>query len=302
MVRGDNMLYDELKKVFTIPDDKLDEALLSLTHRQMLNIKDRENYQKNLNKNNYYSEIGKYTCALILKEYIRKNISEDSGEISNYYISAKKDYLDKFFMHYNLEKYMIFKEEVCNNSNLQNITYQFIGFLFLNIAFEKFEELLEGVLFNCSIEADIDYLSIVNIYLQGKTLNFKEVNREGTDNDPLFTYELFIDGIIVKESGKSKKEAKKKCAEKFCEEKFNKNEIEAYITKSKLKRKNNNIISADKEREIQRLSKDFKLNREMVKICCTHKSIVNELDNTTYRTIGAEVEVILILIYIYINI
>lgn len=294
------MLHDELKRVFTIPDEKLDDAILSLTHRQMLNINDSANYKENLNKSNYYSEIGKYACALILKEYIRKNISDDCNEVSKYYL-AKEDYLDKFFELYNLDKYMIFKDEVCNNRNLQNITLQFIGFLFLNITFNKFKEILEEVFVNYSIELDIDYLSIVNIYLEGKTLNFKEVNRQGTANDPLFTYELLIDGIVIQETGRSKKEAKKNCAERFCNENFNRNQMKIYLDKNKLKNKKLNSvkISDKKERELQKLSQALKLNEQLVKVCCTHKSVASGLDNTTYRTMGAEVEIILILIYIY---
>lgn len=295
-------MYDEMKKIFSISEEKLDEAILSLTHNQMLNINDSKNYRENFNRNSFYAEIGKQLCLVILKEYIRKNISDDCGEISKSYL-AKEDYLDKFFSLYNLKKYMIFQEEVCNKRNLQNITLQFIGFLFLNITFAKFKEIIEKVFIDYSIEIEIDYLSIVNMYLEGKALNFIEVNREGKPNETIFTYELFIDGITVKATGSSKKEAKKKCAEKFCKENLSEEQLKKYLQngKSKSEHFNEMKISDEKEMDIEKLSQTLKLNKEMVRICCTHKSASNVLNNSTYRTIGAEIEVLLILIYIYNN-
>ena len=91
----------------------------------------------------------------------------------------------------------------------------FLGAVYLTNGLDDVKKILEKVVFphikaNDQIEF-VDYKSQLQEYIQAETrssLVYTLVNREGASNDPIFTMEVVLEGIVLGRGiGKSKKEA-----------------------------------------------------------------------------------------------
>lgn len=286
------MLQDLIKK-FNLTDDKQDEALFALTHKKMLNY---EEYHGNSDKLAYYYSLGKSVYFLALKDFILRKCDVSKKEITVMANESHSIFLERFIEIHNLMDYVICDETTLIEASREELAYQFLGFLYLQMKYSYISEMFEKIFTIDDLVKNIDYMSLLNEFAKGKTLNFKEITDEITDNsDSLFVMQLEFNGDIVEGKGRNKREARKKCAEIYCK-KHQILQSKKSANKKKVNRKY--LINYRQEKAIGYIASFLGISFEEAQRACTHISISNMYSNQTNEKIislGADVEQLYVL-------
>ena len=294
------MIKKGIIKELGLENDMLEEAMLSLTHKCALN----ENAQNNRkNDIEFYGELGKSIYSILLKNFISKNVSYDISTIENYFKSSKYVYIIRFFEFYRLKELIICREDIVNDKTIQNLTMQFIGFLYLKTSYDNIKRVFEKIFDTESLNITDDYLSVIMAYSDGKA-KFNEISITGLDHCREFEYELVFKGRSIISKGTSKKNAKQKCSKIYCNRYLTKEEIfKSLGIKLKNNKKNKRVYKYKLEQLqlIKYISDKLDIEIGLLKQALTHKSMSNEYnikDNSSMVSIGSDIEKAHLLIYI----
>lgn len=202
-----------------IPENLRDLAVLSLTHRSMLNI------DKNVNKDKLmlYHKIGNNVFEALLIKFIFQNYSLSITAII-YAMQASKS-LSIIYQRLKLNELAVLNKNVNEEKVITDLVDQFFVFLYLEISFDFAYELFIRVFTKKDVILISDYLSVINGLAKGGKLQFEEIEAGGTSHEPYYMYRLTFNGKQVCASASSKKIAKKMCAKLYCEENVSQEEM-----------------------------------------------------------------------------
>lgn len=175
--------------------------------------------------------LGDSVLGLVVAEYLFKNHSKyDDGELSkakSAVVSA--DGLRPVMMRMDLLRYLQVADGAKTIKSKSkkisaNLYEAIVGAIFLDGGFDEAKSFvlrsLSDVLsrVNCSVMTD--YKSLLQEYCQQRKwrIEYVLIDKSGSDNNPIFNYELKIDGKTVSDgSGGSKKAAEQEAARKIVE-------------------------------------------------------------------------------------
>lgn len=298
--------FTQLLQLFKLEVSEInyEHLLLSLSHKSTLNEQRKNEYAYLLD---YYKETGHVVWNILLKEKLFENVSQDVHIISNMHGASKLFFLEKFLIHTELRQYLIVKEQILNAKIEQDITYQFIGFLFHEGHFTSLANFFSTFFDPTQVPMFNDYYSIVLRYAQQhkRTVQFDLLEVIGPDHEKTYTLTLICGEEKVTTTGKSKKEAKKNCSQMFCERYLDHN-LMLHYAGYQTSRKNTKryIIPIEVKNLLQQLANKLYLNYEEMVTCFTHVSLTNEFqvsNNSVLHMIGSDVERLYLLRKIYID-
>ncbi len=201
-----------------IPENLRDLAVLSLTHRSMLNIDKNFNKDK-LDKLLFYYKIGQEVFEAILIKFISQNYSLNVSDLNNVMNANKSPLI--IYERLKLNELAVFhKNQNRNNEEkiMSDLAYQFFGFLYLDISFEYAYKLFIRIFTKKDVKLTSNYLSIINNLAKGKSICFEEVKDLKPPYCGYTYYRLIFNEKQVCAGAFSKKAAKKMCAQLYCKE------------------------------------------------------------------------------------
>ncbi len=212
---NEKRLYDILDK-YDIHVANTEYFLLAMTHSSYAN-------EHNLKSNERIEFLGDAVLGFLVAQYIYNNFPNmPEGKMSKLratYVCENAN--AKYATVIGIDQLLLLgkgeeqsggrqKEAVINDA-----FESFLGAVYLTNGLDDVKKILEKVVFphikaNDQIEF-VDYKSQLQEYIQAETrssLVYTLVNREGASNDPTFTMEVVLEGIVLGRGiGKSKKEA-----------------------------------------------------------------------------------------------
>lgn len=280
-----------------IPEKYRDSLMLSLTHRSMLNFDNGLSSDKLI----LYNQIGHNVMDAILIKFISQNYNFSLNGITTIVGANKNDSLYIIYKRLNLNKLSIFNESADLNKLkvIQDLTYQFFGFLYLELSFEFAYKVFTSVYTTEDVTFISDYMSVLNVFSKGKKLEFKEIEAGVVANEPYFKYNLTFEGKQVCATASSKKKAKKMCAELYCKkyinEKFIFNALGLY--KKNNKKCKSKDISKSSLFKIRKIASKWNFEEQDLCDALTNKFLYNEYNFKDCRhllTIGGFYELVII--------
>lgn len=212
---NEKRLYDILDK-YDIHVANTEYFLLAMTHSSYAN-------EHNLKSNERIEFLGDAVLGFLVAQYIYNNFPNmPEGKMSKLratYVCENAN--AKYATVIGIDQLLLLgkgeeqsggrqKEAVINDA-----FESFLGAVYLTNGLDDVKKILKKVVFphikaNDQIEF-VDYKSQLQEYIQAETrssLVYTLVNREGASNDPIFTMEVVLEGIVLGRGiGKSKKEA-----------------------------------------------------------------------------------------------
>ena len=212
---NEKRLYDILDK-YDIHVVNTEYFLLAMTHSSYAN-------EHNLKSNERIEFLGDAVLGFLVAQYIYNNFPNmPEGKMSKLratYVCENAN--AKYATVIGIDQLLLLgkgeeqsggrqKEAVINDA-----FESFLGAVYLTNGLDDVKKILKKVVFphikaNDQIEF-VDYKSQLQEYIQAETrssLVYTLVNREGASNDPIFTMEVVLEGIVLGRGiGKSKKEA-----------------------------------------------------------------------------------------------
>ena len=276
-----------------IPEKFLNSAILSLTHRSMLNLDNSIDGDKI----KQYHNIGKNVYEALLMKFINSNYNLSVTGIFEAMKASKA--CNIIYNRLRLNELAIVDKNVNEEKVTRDLVFQFFGFLYMEISFEYAYKLFTRAFTKNDVVFFSDYLSVLNGVSGGKDLKFEEISVGGTAHEPWFTYRLKFKGKEITASSTSKKSAKKACAKIYCEENLSEKDIFlalGYNKKTYSGRKKYHILK-EHHTKIENIAAKWNFATENIYNALVNKYLYNEydFDDCNYAiTIGSFYELILI--------
>lgn len=276
-----------------IPEKLSNTAILSLTHRSMLNLDNSIDGDKL----KQYHNIGKNVYDSLLMKFINSNYSLSATGIFEA-MKASKSY-NTVYSRLRLNELAVVNKSVDEKTIIRDLLFQFFGFIYLEMSFEYAYKLFTRAFTKNEVTFFSDYLSVLNGVSGGKDLKFEEISVGGTAHEPSFTYKLTYKGKEVTASSTSKKSAKKACAKIYCEENLSETDIFLALGYNKKTYSNRKKYHIPRENEAKIANISAKWNFTDKSICnaLVNKYLYNEysFEDCNYAiTIGSFYELILV--------
>ena len=294
-------LYQQLQ--LNVSPNELDKILYHSSYQE------QESSLRKINKE--YDAYGRFIARAMLAIYAyENNICMDCASISKLIASNYSIITDLIYDKYNLEAYQYVckgeegKRHAELGARLLVVYYKQNGFL------ETYRFLLPFL--KLAVKNDNhDYKTILQEYAQGKKLPFSYeiIDREGTDNAPIFVCQLTIGKEKRIGRGTSKKDAMGTVAKEYIKAK----NIPVNSQKKQTRKTLSDPIkiTSDRQKQLIKAVSMFKVNANDLPInylnaSFAHKSVQNEVklqnqyvDNSVLTVIGAELMQIYVIDYLY---
>lgn len=291
-------MYDlsDLIDLFNIDTKDLDPDFLrlSLTHSTVINEQqDDRNVYKRLE---YYYNTGSIVYDILLKLFIFDQVSQESSVISKSHSASKNIFINDFISKTKLSDFFNVNNDILNQSVKQHITYQFIGFLYVEGYYHQIEEYFLSIFQTKKIRMNHDYYGLIQEHAQVRKipLQIKELEPTESVHEQIFRYQLSYSGKSVIGEGKSKREARMNTSRLYYEKYIHNHEDllnNRYHNRSKGLKKMR--LENSMQSSLHKLARQLRLNFSEVVTSFTHTSLANEYDvveNSTMRAIGADIE------------
>jgi len=209
-------LLETILKKYDIKVTNTKQFLLAMTHSSYAN-------EHNLESNERIEFLGDAVLELLVSEYLYHNFPKmQEGKMSKLratYVCENAN--AKYAKDVGIDKLLLLGKGEEQSGGRQkdaviNDAFEsFLGAVYLTNGLDDVKKILEKVVFphikaNDQVEF-VDYKSQLQEYVQAETrsnLVYNLVNREGSSNDPTFTIDVMLEGIVLGRGiGKSKKEA-----------------------------------------------------------------------------------------------
>lgn len=293
------MDIEGFRTMFHIPEDKMDEAILSLTQKQFVNNQRGNKYNDKLD---FYCYVGTKIFVIFLGKFIANIFHNDMNLINTYLNSSKSFFQEKFFNIYGLKNFILLPDNVELNQRIVcTMTNQFIGFLYLSISYENLRQIVFDIFSKDELKID-DYLSLVNILSNSGKNIYTELEQSGQDHNKVFVYEMNLNEKKIKAQGTSKKLAQNECARLYCEQYLSKQQIiELLSSRRKYGYRKKYVSKKDESILIKNIARNIGISERDLQKSITHISfshIYDEENNSIIKMIGAFIKSLFLLLYI----
>ena len=275
----------DVMKWLGIPEELRDSAILSLTHRSM-RVTDID---IDGNKLKRYHDTGKNVYISLLVRFISHNFSLSINGILEGMKASKSLHL--MYTRLRLNELSVVAKGVDTDKIIDDLVYQFFGFLYLEIDFRFVYGVFTKVFTKEDVTFFSDYLTIIHSMTGGKGYQFTEIDSSGPDHNPCYTYRLALNGKEIYAKGSSKKEAKKLCAQKYCKENLSYEDMLKILgyNKAAYRKRKAYSIPEKEQGAIEKISSKWGFSKKDILNALTNKFFYNEYnfeDCSSAITIG----------------
>lgn len=296
--------YNVLKVKLGKLQCSIDDLILSLTHKSILNEKNLNNVFLTMD---YYSTIGKSCFEFsIMSKLLNENSLYSASALSIITDASKNKLLLNMIESLGVSNYVNIGEQNRSTKNILAVSLQMIGCLITKNDLVQVTDWITDYLDFSLLEYTDDYYNVVRTYFKTEP-SFELIKVDGQDHNKKHTMRMTLDKMHVEESSSSKKNAKKKCSKSFALKYMDKYSIQKF-SGIKYEKRNKSLknfeLSKLQEKVFKKLSNDLSIKYSDVVVAFTHKSVSNEfnlMNNSNLRALGSEIERIFIATYIYNN-